>query len=129
MKMTFCRNENSTGSILINERPRDLRQFRKMSRYIMQEDLCQPMLTVKESMMIAADLKLGYDLTKEQKIEVVRDCAVGMITFRSTRAINQRCVMSPLLIIYFTIFFMIFILVVSLSSDKNYGDKNRLMKY
>lgn len=38
----------------------------------MQEDLYQPMMTVREAMMIAADLKLGYDLTKAQKIEVVR---------------------------------------------------------
>lgn len=36
----------------------------------MQQDLYQPMMTVREAMMIAADLKLGYDLTKEQKIEV-----------------------------------------------------------
>lgn len=28
------------------------------------------MLTVREAMMIAADLKLGYDLTKAQKVEV-----------------------------------------------------------
>lgn len=37
----------------------------------MQEDIAQPMLTVKESMMIAADLKLGYSLSKEQKNEIV----------------------------------------------------------
>lgn len=66
------RSSDATGNILINGRPRDMRVFRKMSRYIMQEDLFQPMLTVKETMMISTDLKLGNDLTKAEKIEVVR---------------------------------------------------------
>lgn len=43
-----------------------------MSRYIMQQDICQLGLTVREVMMYAADLKLGFDdLTKEQKCEVI----------------------------------------------------------
>lgn len=37
----------------------------------MQEDLLQPSLTVLESMEIAADLKLGYTITKEQKLDSV----------------------------------------------------------
>jgi ABC-type multidrug transport system ATPase subunit len=46
-------------------------QFLKMSRYIMQEDLVQPYLSVHEAMTIAADLKLGSELTKEQKLTLV----------------------------------------------------------
>ena len=42
-----------------------------MSRYIMQEDRVQPHLSVYEAMVIAADLKLGSELTKEQKITLV----------------------------------------------------------
>lgn len=49
-----------------------MRLFRKMSRYIMQNEVLSPHLTVVEAMGVAADLKLGNDLKKEQKDEVVR---------------------------------------------------------
>jgi len=38
----------------------------------MQEDLLQPALTVLESMEIASDLKLGYTISKENKLESVK---------------------------------------------------------
>lgn len=61
----------ANGVITTNGEPRDLHQFRKLSRYIMQQDLLQPYITVLEAMTMAADLKLGSDLDKRQKATVV----------------------------------------------------------
>jgi hypothetical protein len=37
----------------------------------MQEDLVQPHLSAYEAMVIAADLKLGSEITTEQKLAIV----------------------------------------------------------
>ncbi|KAL7045267.1 hypothetical protein ACKWTF_002182 [Chironomus riparius] len=59
---------------MINKKKREMKKFRRMSRYIMQQDIRQVGLTVCDAMMYAADLKLGFDdLTKEQKKEVVNE--------------------------------------------------------
>lgn len=58
--------------VYINGKPRDLKVFRRMSRYIMQQDVYQPMLSVKEAMTISANLKLGNKLSGSEKEEVVR---------------------------------------------------------
>lgn len=65
--------QGATGSILINGEQRNIKQFRKMSRYIMQEDLIQPMLTVEEAMLVAANLKLSKSLKKKDKLNAIKE--------------------------------------------------------
>lgn len=59
------------GSIKMNDRPRDMKLFNKLSSYIMQEDIIQPRLTTREAMMVAANLKLGSHITMKEKVAVV----------------------------------------------------------
>lgn len=74
MNKKSCSGSSSNGvngRITVNGHARDMRVFKKLSSYIMQDDLLQPQLTVSESMMIAADLKLGKELGKAEKDLIV----------------------------------------------------------
>ncbi|KAG6460911.1 hypothetical protein O3G_MSEX012299 [Manduca sexta] len=65
-----------------------MRVFKKLSSYIMQDDLLQPRLTVLESMRIAADLKLGKELGKAEKELIVEEIlqTLGLWEHRETRS-------------------------------------------
>ncbi|XP_050680943.1 ATP-binding cassette sub-family G member 1 [Leptidea sinapis] len=52
------RSAGVTGELLVNGEIRDEQQFQRSSCYITQEDLLQPLLTVREAMDVAASLKL-----------------------------------------------------------------------
>lgn len=84
------RTSNITGDILVKGKERNLRTFRKMSCYIMQDDHLLPHLSVEESMMCSANLKLNEKMTLSAKQNLVDEIleTLGLIETKKTRTIN-----------------------------------------
>lgn len=59
--------KNTTGVVKVNGSPRNRRQFRHLSSYVMQDSLLHPWLSVEEAMRFAVNLKIGKELNKDDK--------------------------------------------------------------
>lgn len=59
--------KNETGVVKVNGSPRDYKQFRHVSSYVMQDSLLHPFLTVIEAMRFAVNLKIGKELNEQDK--------------------------------------------------------------
>ncbi|XP_012271259.1 ATP-binding cassette sub-family G member 1-like [Orussus abietinus] len=78
------------GLITVNGKPRNLREFRRSSCYIMQEDLTQPSLTVHEAMTFATDLKLGPKFSKASKLATIEEILNTLRLSRVRDTITER---------------------------------------
>ncbi|WCJ30942.1 ABC-2 type transporter family protein [Euphorbia peplus] len=84
-----------SGRVLVNERPMNARWFQRLSGYIPQDDLLFPLLTVEETLLYSARLRLrgGFgtascrvkELMKELGLERVADVRIGS---QSSRGIS-----------------------------------------
>lgn len=74
-----------SGDILVNDRARDARQFHRASCYITQEDLLQPLLSVREAMDLASRLKLPNGMTIQSE-DILKN--LGLLEHQHTRTDN-----------------------------------------
>ncbi|XP_076389834.1 ATP-binding cassette sub-family G member 1 isoform X2 [Megachile rotundata] len=79
----------AAGHVSINGDARDVESFKKISCYIMQEDLIQPRLTVYEAMQFAVDLKLG-NVPKETKLTAIEEILDILRLTRAKDTIAER---------------------------------------
>ncbi|XP_023936244.1 ATP-binding cassette subfamily G member 4 isoform X2 [Bicyclus anynana] len=78
----------TSGKVCINGRLRNEKMFRRRSCYIFQDDQVHDMLTIQESLSIAAELKLGNHVSSSQKRRRVEEIisSLGVCQARNTRA-------------------------------------------
>ena len=65
------RTHGITGSVKVNGRERIVHKFRKQLCYITQEFAILDLLTARETLVVAADVKLNSDIGTQKKNEMV----------------------------------------------------------
>ncbi|CAG0902518.1 unnamed protein product, partial [Darwinula stevensoni] len=104
--LTGFRQKGVTGKVEVNGRERNLRVFRHQSSYIPQQDHVIPCLTVMESMLVAANLKLPNSKSFKEKhnavVEILQhlailDCAETKASFLSVGERKRLCIALELL--------------------------------
>ncbi|XP_030384896.1 ATP-binding cassette sub-family G member 1 [Scaptodrosophila lebanonensis] len=72
--MSGFRARGVSGNLRVNGKPMSTNseRFRKLSCYIHQDDLLRPQLMVGEIMLMAAHLKLGFQITKAHKMNLIK---------------------------------------------------------
>ncbi|XP_022129072.1 ATP-binding cassette sub-family G member 1 [Pieris rapae] len=76
------RSNGVTGELLVNGETRDEQSFQRSSCYITQEDLLQPLLTVREAIDVAASLKLPKG-SKAPSEEILQE--LGLLEHQHTK--------------------------------------------
>ena len=95
------RSTGAEGSITMNDHERNLSAFRKLSCYIMQDNQLHANLTVAEAMKVASNLKLGSDVSKGEKEEVVCFCLyITTIKLLINKGLKKNVLMIPFTFIY-----------------------------
>ncbi|XP_052896153.1 ATP-binding cassette subfamily G member 4 [Anopheles moucheti] len=78
------------GAVYVNGRIRNLNSFRRMTCYITQVDRLQTLLTVLENMRIAADLKLGPEVSRHEKESIIEDILTVLGLYEHQFTITKR---------------------------------------
>ncbi|XP_011704186.1 PREDICTED: ATP-binding cassette sub-family G member 4 isoform X1 [Wasmannia auropunctata] len=88
--LTGYKTTGAEGSVTMNGHERNLSTFRKLSCYIMQDNQLHMNLTVAEAMKVAANLKLGSNVNKGEKEEVIQEIleTLGLSEHRRTMTSN-----------------------------------------
>ncbi|XP_070491982.1 ATP-binding cassette sub-family G member 1-like [Chironomus tepperi] len=86
----YNNNNKISGRIKVNESIRDPKQFRHISSYIMQDNFLQPLLTVQEAMSFCINLKIGKELSDEQKEDKIEEILLNLGLHDKTNVMTEK---------------------------------------